>query len=176
MTRAALAIVIAIVGAGCKDKDARKEDTPPAAGGSPAAAAAAAAPAAGSKTIEALKLAFDGPADAQLNDMSMGGTKSVLINAPGLVFSVSEVGAAEPATFEEALESTKMYDGTQVTKQEKTADGWHLEFRNKGSLGDNFFVDIRRVLGGRPITCRTTVSLAEQAAAAVKACQSLRAM
>jgi hypothetical protein len=124
--------------------------------------------------IDGLKLQVDGPEDAVVDDMSMGSAPSFMVRGDGLVITVGEVNSGSPTTFEAALEESKIYEGSTYTKQEKTADGWHLEFNNKGSMGANYFVEIRRTLGGRPITCNTTAPTPEMAASAVKACGNLR--
>jgi len=126
--------------------------------------------------IPQLKLQADVAGEANVSDMSMGGTKSYLVMASTTLFTVSEVSDTAPTTLDGAIEESKVYDGAQYTKKEKTADGWDLEFHNKGSLGDNYFVEVRRQIGGRPISCTTTANTPEQAAGAVEACKSLRAI
>jgi hypothetical protein len=127
------------------------------------------------KTIDAFGLAFDGPADAEVSDMTMGDNKTMMVMGTGVVFSVAEPSSISATTLEEAVEGSKIYDGATITKQEKTADGYHLEFNNKGSMGANYFVEIRRTIGEKPYICSTTAPDASFAKAAVAACQSLRA-
>jgi hypothetical protein len=127
------------------------------------------------KTIDAFGLAFDGPADAEVSDMTMGDNKTYMIMGTGVVFSVAEPSSIAATTLEEAVEGAKIYDGVTFTKQEKTADGYHLEFNNKGSMGANYFVEIRRTIGEKPYICSTTAPDPSFASAAVAACQSLRA-
>jgi hypothetical protein len=123
-------------------------------------------------SIEQLKLAYDGPA-GEVSDMAMGGDPNWMVQAPGLVFSVGT--PKEPKTLETAVEDSKMYDG-KITVQEKTADGYHLEFNNTGSMGANYFVEVLRTINGTAYFCSTTAPDADTAAAATKACQSLRAI
>src|SRR5688572_5382281 len=78
------------------------------------------------KTIDAFGLAFDGPADAEVSDMTMGSAKTYMVMGTGVVFSVAEPSDITPKTLEEAVEGAKIYDGVTFTKQEKTADGYHL--------------------------------------------------
>lgn len=127
------------------------------------------------KVLEDFGLAYDGPADAEASDMTMGSNKTLMVMGTGLVFSVAEPGSMSATTLEEAVEGSKIYDGATITKQEKTADGYHLEFNNKGSMGANYFVEIRRTIGEKPYLCSTTAPDAKMASAAVAACQSLRA-
>jgi hypothetical protein len=124
--------------------------------------------------IPQLALQADTTADAKVSDMSMGKARSYMVMGSETLFTVSEVGESAPATLEAAIEEAKVYDGVQFTKKDKTADGWDLEFQNKGSLGANYFVDVRRKIGGRAISCTTTASRPEQATKAVAACKSLR--
>ena len=157
--------------AACKD-DKKDEGGGAASGKSKEAPAAEkAAP----KAIDAFGLAFDGPADARVDDMTMGDAKTYMVMGSGLVFSVAEPSSISSTTLEEAVEASKMYDGATITKQETTADGYHLEFNNKGSMGANYFVEIRRTIGDKPYICSTTAPDAKMASAAVAACQSLRA-
>ena len=131
------------------------------------------APAAKGSTIDQLKLAYDGPS-GEVSDMSMGGDPNWMVQAPGLVFSVGT--PKEPKTLESAVEDSKMYDGSKITVQEKTADGYHLEYNNTGSMGANYFVEVLRTINGVAYFCSTTAPDADTAVATVKACQSLRAI
>ena len=124
--------------------------------------------------IPQLKLQVDTTSDSTVSDMSMGGAPSYMVRGSETLFTVGEVDDSAPKTLDEAVEAAKIYDGVQVTKQDKTADGWNLQFHNKGSMGDNYFVDIRRQVGGRAVTCTTTASTPEQAAKAAAACMTVR--
>jgi hypothetical protein len=130
-------------------------------------------PAASGGQIAQLKLAYDGPA-GDVSDMSMGGDPNWMVQAEGLVFSVGT--PKEAKTLDSAVEDSKMYDGSKITVQEKTADGWHLEFNNTGSMGANYFVEIVRTINGTAYDCSTTAPDADTAAAATKACLSLKAI
>jgi hypothetical protein len=163
-----LAAVAATPACGKKDSDAKgtAKSTEPKAGGDSKKADPEPAKA---STIEALKLAYDGPAG---ESMKMG--DDYMIQASGLVFTVGT--PKEPKTLETAVEDSKMYDGSKITVQEKTADGYHLEYNNTGSMGANYFVEVLRTINGTAYACGTTAPDADTAAAAVKACQSLRAI
>jgi hypothetical protein len=156
----------------CSKKDADKGDTKGTAksgeksGGDTKKADPAPAKAA---TIDALKLGYDGPAGEA---MKMG--DDYMIQAEGLVFTVGT--PKEPKTLDAAVEDSKMYDGSKITVQEKTDDGYHLEYNNTGSMGANYFVEILRTINGVAYSCGTTAPDEATAAAAVKACQSLRAL
>jgi hypothetical protein len=171
-TRITLLLAALTTVAACKDD---KKDEGGAAGKTKEGASEKTSAKAAPKTIDAFGLAFDGPADAEISDMTMGSAKTYMVMGTGVVFSVAEPSDITPKTLEEAVEGAKIYDGVAFTKQEKTADGYHLEFNNKGSMGANYFVEIRREIGGKPYICSTTAPDQTFATNAVAACQSLRA-
>jgi hypothetical protein len=118
--------------------------------------------------IEKLGLRFDGPGDCSVSEM-LG---SQMVQCPNMVLMVGPPEADEK-TLADAKDAAKNYEGSTFTKEEKTADGWNLQFHNKGSIGDNYFVRIRRSVGGKTYDCTTTAQNAEQAAAVEKACLNL---
>jgi hypothetical protein len=99
-------------------------------------------------------------------------TTSDMVNA-------ESIGAVEidlttkPQTLDEAKADAKDFNPTNM-KDEKLADGWALTYENKGSAGTNFWVRVRREIGGKSYVCSTTGSQAEQAKAVLAACKSLR--
>jgi len=127
-------------------------------------------PAAGPLVIEALGLAIDAPAGSQVSEM-LG---DQLIQGPGLVVTVGAAKETTPKTLDAAVSEADMYSPT-VTKKETTADGYHLEFKNSGSMGANYFVQVLRTIGDKPYLCSTTAPDEKMAAAAAAACTSLRA-
>jgi len=137
------------------------------------AAAAAAAPAGGGLKLPALGLTIDLPADSSVNEM-LG---SFMVQGGGTVVSVSEVKADNTAaakTFEDAKKAMGDYSPKKTTKEEKTADGWNIQFQNDGGMGANYFVWVRRTIDGKQIQCETTASSTEQADKAAAACASLK--
>ena len=58
-------------------------------------------------------------------------------------------------------------------KTETLPDGWVLTYENTGSLGSNYFVNIRREIGGKAYLCDTMQSTPEQQAKAIAFCKSL---
>lgn len=129
------------------------------------------APASGG-AIAQLKLAYDGPS-GEVSDMSMGGDPDWMVQTEaGFVFSVEAPKTAP--TLESAVDDAGMYSPT-ITKKDKTADGYDLEYNNTGSMGANYFVEILRTIGGKPYVCKTTSNTVDQATAVVKVCQSLKA-
>lgn len=81
--------------------------------------------------------------------------------------------AKTPQSLDEAKSDASMYSPKNL-KEEKLADGYVLTFDNTGSMGANYFVDVRRDIGGKTYHCSTTGSEPGQAAAVVAACKSLR--
>ncbi len=59
-------------------------------------------------------------------------------------------------------------------KADTLPDGWALSFENTGSMGTNYWVTVRRDIGGKSYKCWTTGSQAEQAKNVLAACKTLR--
>jgi hypothetical protein len=78
-----------------------------------------------------------------------------------------------PQTLDEAKEDAKMYSPKHV-KADALADGWALSFSNKGSMGENFWVTVRRDIGGKTYKCWATVDTKERGDAVLAACKTLR--
>jgi hypothetical protein len=94
------------------------------------------------------------------------------LQGPDLVVGVQAAGS-HAKTLAEAKDKNSMYSPTDV-KEETLADGWALSFQNKGGMGTNYWVQVRRTIGGKAIWCDTTASSAEQQANALAACKSLK--
>jgi len=124
----------------------------------------------GPLVIEALGLAIDAPAGSEVSEM-LG---DQMIQGPGLVVTVGPAKETTPKTLEAAISEADMYSPT-VTTKETTADGYHLEFKNTGSMGANYFVQVLRTVGDKQYLCSTTAPDEKMAAAATAACKSLRA-
>lgn len=97
----------------------------------------------------------------------------VLIQGDNLVVGVELANDAHAATLAAAKDSADMYSPKNV-KSEKLADGFVFTFENKGSMGKNYFVHVRRKLGGKDYWCSTTATRPAQATNAVKVCKSLK--
>ncbi|HEY7371260.1 MAG TPA: hypothetical protein VIF57_03710 [Polyangia bacterium] len=95
------------------------------------------------------------------------------LQGPDLVVGVQLAGKDRAKTLAEAKDKNSMYSPTDV-KEETLADGWALSFQNKGGMGTNYWVQVRRTVGGKAIWCDTTASSAEQQANALAACKSLK--
>lgn len=161
MTRKLLTSIIAVAGitalaAGC----GKKEEGGGGGGGG-----------GGSETVELpqVGLKATAPKGAEVSDGIGGGT---MIQAPGLVASVAVADDSTPKTADQAKTEADMYSPMN-TKSEKLADGFVFTFENKGAAGTNYWVQVRRDIGGKGYWCTTTAAQKEQQANAVAFCKSL---
>lgn len=118
-----------------------------------------------------LGLKADAPAESTVNDAIMG--TGHMIMGPGLVVNVAEASDSQPKTADDAKKEAEMFTPKNL-KDEKLADGWVVTFDNEGSMGKNFFAQVRRDIGGKAIWCETTASQPEQQTNAVNFCKSLK--
>lgn len=116
-------------------------------------------------------LKADAPAGAEVKDAMIG--EGHMVQAPGLVVNIELASESRPKTGEDAQKDADMY-GPKNPKVETLADGWALTFDNEGSMGKNFFVNVRREIDGKSIWCETTAAEAAQQANALAFCKSLR--
>ena len=106
--------------------------------------------------------------EVQVNEM-MG---SLVVQAGELTVTV-ESGEGKPETGEAAQEAAADHSPVDP-KIEALPDGYVLSFTNTGSLGTNYWVEVRRELAGKPVWCTTTANAQTQADAALAFCKSLR--
>lgn len=118
-----------------------------------------------------LGLKAEAPAESTVNDAIMG--SGHMIMGPGLVVNVAEASETQPKTVEDAKKESELFSPKNL-KDEKLADGWVITFDNEGSMGKNFFAQVRRDIGGKAIWCETTASEAAQQTNAVNFCKSLK--
>lgn len=78
-----------------------------------------------------------------------------------------------PKPLDEEKSDADMFSPKNL-KTEALPDGWVVTFDNKGSMGANYFVSVRRDIGGKSYKCSTTGSDAGQAKAVLAACKTLR--
>jgi len=128
------------------------------------------AAAGGAIVLEKLGLKAEAPAGATVSD-GIGGA-GVMIQAPGVVVLVDAASETRPKTVDDAKKDADSYTPKNL-KDEKLADGWIVTYDNEGTMGKNFFVNVRRDIGGKAIWCETTASAEDQAAAAIAICKSL---
>jgi hypothetical protein len=150
MTRFSLLLVVALFG--CKEGDAAK------------------AKPAGPTKLPKLGLQVDVPGAVEIGDAIMGEGHMLQGGSIGAM----QVEIAQKAqTLDEAKSDSELYSPKNV-KSETLADGWTLTYENTGSMGKNYFVEVRRDLGGKTYMCSTTGGDAKQAAAVLAACKTLR--
>jgi hypothetical protein len=111
------------------------------------------------------------PEGSKVSDAPIG--NGVMIQGPNLGVTIEEASDTTPKDIKAAKEDAEMFSPKNM-KEEKLADGWALTFENKGGMGTNFFVKVRREIGGKSYWCETTCSLVPQQAAALAACKSLK--
>ncbi len=160
MTRISVLFIAVALFAGCKKKD---ED-----GGSAGKTTEAAK--AGPTKLPKLGLTIDAPGKVEVGDAIMG--EGHMLMGEGVGAMTIEI-AKTPQTLDEAKSDAELYS-PKNQKEEKLADGWVLTFENTGSMGKNFFVQVRRDLGGKTYSCSTTGGNAKQADAVLAACKTLR--
>lgn len=161
----ALLAVATLAAPGCK-KDA----------GSSGSSGTAAKPAGGDEAKAApVKLAkldnltIDAP-EAEVGDAIGGDGVSLTSSSFGMLqISVQKT----PQSIDDAKSDANMYSPKNL-KADKLADGYVVTYDNTGSMGANFFVQVRRDIGGKTYACSTTTSDADKQAAAVAACKSLK--
>ena len=160
MTRISILFIAVALFAGCK----KKED------GGAAAGKTTEAKSAGPTKLPKLGLSIDAPGKVEVGDAIMG--EGNMLTGAGVGAMTVEI-ATKPQTLEEAKSDAELYS-PKNQKEEKLADGWLLTFENTGSMGKNYFVQMRRDIGGKAYSCSTTGGDAKQAAAVVTACKTLR--
>lgn len=162
MTRISVLFVAVALVTACKKKEE--------AGSSPSGQPAAKSAPAGPTKLPKLGLSIDVPGAVEVGDAIMG--EGHMLQGAGIGAMTVEV-ADKPQTLEEAKSDADMYSPKNL-EEETLTDGWALTFDNTGSMGKNYFVQVRRDLGGKTYSCSTTGSDASQAAAVLAACKTLR--
>ena len=117
-----------------------------------------------------LGLKMDAPEGSTASDGIMGG---VMVQGPNLVVTVDEASDTRPKTAEDAAKEADMYSPSNP-KSEKLSDGFAFTFENTGGAGKNYWVNVRRDIGGKSYWCETPSSSPEQQANALAACKSLK--
>ena len=85
---------------------------------------------------------------------------------------ISVTLAAKPKTLDAEKHDASLFTPNEL-KAEPLPDGWALTFNNSGSMGANYFVTVRRDLGGKSFECGSIARTAEQGRHALAACKSL---
>lgn len=140
---------------------------------SPAATGVAGSEEAKAVTMVSVKLPTTG-LDAQVPEGSRVSEAlgKDLVDGPGLVATV-ESGATTPRAIDEAKREAEDFTA-QAIAEATLDDGWVLTFENEGSMGPNYWVQVRRELEGEAFFCSTTADSAEVRDAALAFCKSLK--
>jgi len=165
-----LSLSLSLVGCGKKDEGGKGEG-PAKKATEPAPEEKKAPEPAGPTAIEKLGIKATLPAGAEIGDGVAG--DGVMIQAPGLVVSIDVASEMRPATLDAAKEEADMYTPKNI-QTEELPDGWVFTFENEGGMGKNYFVQVRREIGGKAYWCDTTASQPEQATNAIAVCKSLQ--
>lgn len=160
MIRVSILFVAVALIAGCKKKEE---------GGS-ASSSAKPAESKGPTKLPKLALQIDVPGSVEVGDAIMG--EGHMLQGAGVGAMQIEL-SKKAETLDEAKSDADMYSPKNL-KAETLPDGWTLTFDNTGSMGKNFFVEVRRDIGGKTYSCSTTGSDEKQAQAVLAACKTLR--
>src|SRR5207253_1623087 len=72
----------------------------------------------------------------------------VTITGPELRATVAVAGKDHATTLAEAKDKNALYSPTNW-KEETLTDGWAVTFQNHGAMGTNYWVQVRRNIGGK---------------------------
>ena len=120
--------------------------------------------------IPKLGVELDIPGEVSVTD-GMGESSQMLMGTE--IGAMTVELAATPQSQEEAKSDADMFSPKNF-KADKLADGYWMTYDNTGGAGANFFVTVRRDLGGKSYRCTTTTNTADRQAVVVAACKSLR--
>ena len=140
----------------------------------PSATAATKAPdtKAGPKVITLTKFGLKGLGAGETEDPIIGDGDPALVMAATFTVNVSEAKATDPKKLKDGQETAKMFNPKNM-QNETLSDGWVLTYENSGSAGANYFVSVRRDIGGKGYMCETMQSTPAQQKAALDFCKSL---
>lgn len=132
-----------------------------------------AAPAGGAKVITIAKLGLKGTAAGETEEPMMGSGDPIMIMASTFTLTLSEAKTTDPKTIKNAQDIAAGFNATNI-QTETLPDGWAVTYQNKGGdLGPNFFVSVRREIGGKGYLCETMQNNTDQQKAALAFCKSL---
>jgi hypothetical protein len=169
MKRLLVSVLLTIALTACSKKGSGSAAGGSASGGSPSGASAASQAPAVTK-LPKLGLSIDVAGEVTVGDA---------VAAEGHMLQGAGIGAMQietwktPQSIDEAKDDAKMYNPKNL-QADKLGDGWTLSYENTGGAGTNYFVTVRRDVGGKSYKCSTTGSNPDQAKAVLAACKSLR--
>jgi hypothetical protein len=126
----------------------------------------------GPKVINLPKFGLKGTAAGETEDPIIGNGDPSLIMAATFTVNLSEAKPSDPKKIKDGEAAAKMYSPKNM-QSETLADGWVLTYENTGSAGANYFVSVRRDIGGKGYLCETMQSTPAQQKAALDFCKSL---
>jgi len=167
-TALALVLVSSFALVACSNSSAAPEGS-----GSGKSAPGAAAPAGGGgKAITLPTLGLKATLAGETDEPIIGSGDPVMVMAANFAANVAAAKPTDPKTAKDEQEVAKGFNGKDV-QTETLPDGWVVTFKNTGSAGDNYWVSVRRDIGGKPYLCETTQSTPAQQKAAIDFCKSL---
>ncbi len=110
------------------------------------------------------------PGEASVGESVVG--NGLMVQGPDVVVTVEVASDDRPKT---EAEVKKEADSFRADNYEATTleDGWAVTYDNTGGMGPNYFVQVRREIGGTVYWCETTASVPEHQANALAFCKSL---
>ncbi len=166
-------VAAGVMAAGCHAPSSGGEAASLGSSASAAASAASNAPKAGAASetkIDKFGLKADLPEMSQVTDGITAGSVMVIGTAP---VNIEIAKPDDPKTVDAAKKDAAAFKPTDF-KDTKLADGWSLTYENTGSMGTNYWLVVRRDIGGKTYRCDTSSDSDVQRAAAMKVCLSLR--
>lgn len=168
----AISILALACGSGGGDASPNKDGASSAKPAGDAKPAADAKPATKPTKIEQVGLTAELPEGATvMKGMSDG---SAMISTDATTFNVSVAKDTDPKTLEQGKSGALLGDKGRGLTGEAIADGWVVTWENTGSMGDNYWLSMRREIGGKGYMCDTMQSNDAQRKAAIEICKGLK--
>ena len=118
------------------------------------------------------KLGLKGTAPGETEAPTVGQGDPALIMASKFIVTLSEAKPTDPKSLKDGKDAADLFNPTNL-KSENLADGWLLTYENTGGMGTNYFVTVRREIGGKAYLCQTAQNTPEQQKLVVDFCKSL---
>jgi hypothetical protein len=114
-------------------------------------------------------LSIDLPPDGSVSDGM--GDNSVMVSTGQTTLTISVAKPTDPKTSADGKGAAL---ATENMKIEKLTDGWYITSENTGSMGRNYWLTMRREIGGKGYLCETMQSNDAQVKAAIAVCKGLK--
>lgn len=119
--------------------------------------------------IEKVGLSVELPPESTVSDGI--GDKSAMVSTGNCTLTVSVAKDTDPKTSADGKGGAL---ATENMKIEKLSDGWYITSENTGSAGRNYWLTMRREIGGKGYMCETLQSSADQVKCAIAICKGLK--